>query len=125
MKYKNIIIVHSKLTRHHPVSLVYLKQNDDNLSSIGFITIENEYYPLLQVIYRDTKDYCYLFTINNDSNLDNNIYYNLDINNIQDFLVAVPYQRNLEKIIDRNLYYIISRSGKELNPKKELIFPYL
>ena len=125
IKYKNSIFFHSKLVRHYPLSVICLSTHNRHPFEIGFVTKSNYFYPLPKIEFYKTVDYCHLFFIGKLSFVDKSTYRSFDTADILEYAVCVPYIFKSKLSTDKNLYYIITKSGKELDPNDKFIYPYI
>ena len=119
--YKNIIEITSCIMRHRPLSLVKFKfPFQANHSTMGFITKKNKVYHLNECFFVKTENFVELFKLQNFSALDDFDTYDLIEENIEDYLIGIPYI--VKSMDDRKLYYFVSKKGKELKYDYNLHF---
>ena len=126
--YKNILFFSSRLLRGYPLSLVLVNSNlagkifDEDL--VGFVINGDEFISLQNLKYETFENYCSVFSIGRISSMDSVARYNLDDLHVIDYLMAIPYVLKNKKLDNKCLYYIISKSGKELTSQKKLEFSH-
>ena len=124
-KYKNSIMFHSKLLRHLPLSVVSLSNQSSFGFQIGFVTKPNCFYPLDTIVFVDTIDYSHLFSIGKFSFSEHVVPRSFNESDILEYGVCIPYVAKKRAKTQKNLYFIVTKSGKELNPSKTFVFPYI
>lgn len=122
--YKNILEITSSIMRHRPLSLVKFKPNIGTTScDLGFIVRGNQFYALRGCTFFKEENNAFLFHLENFSRLDDFSGYELNKNNIEDYLVAIPYI--ISSDTDYNLYYMFSKDGRELTNEFKLSYTNL
>ena len=88
----------------------------DNL--VGFVIIGDEFISLKSLKFETFENYCSVFSIGKISTMDEITKFKLKSLEIIDYLMAIPYVIDNKIYEDKCLYYLISKSGKELTLKK-------
>jgi hypothetical protein len=106
--------------------LVKRSQLDDEFCDnlVGFVIIDDEFISLKSLNWKTSKNYCSVFSIGKISTMDEITKFKLKSLDIIDYLMAIPYVIENKSYKDKCLYYLVSKSGKELTFKNKLEFSH-